>query len=406
MPELLLHYIWMHRKFAAFPQFTTMGKELEIINVGKYNTDSGPDFFAATIRIGDTMWTGNVEMHIFASDWYRHKHHQDPAYDSVILHVVCHADKQVYNTKGEAIEQCELRFPDSEMQLGEFLSSREQLCHTAISDNPALMSDNWKHTLLLQRLQDKADDISELLRLTRQSWEDAFYITLAHNFGFHTNGLPFEMLAKHTPLAYLRKHRESLFQLTAILLGQAGLIDPQDEELRREYAFLKTKFSLTPIDASTWKYLRMRPQNFPDVRVRQFAQLIHRVDNLFSSLVMLTDLKQLRRLLRGDEGELRLGQSSADLIIINSVIPYMYAYGKERGDDRLVDRALRLLSELPAETNHIISEWKALGLSIASAAESQAYIQLTTRYCKDSRCMYCDVGLSIFTKNADTLYLV
>ncbi len=406
MPELLLHYIWMHRKFAAFPQFTTMGKELEIINVGKYNTDSGPDFFAATIRIGDTMWTGNVEMHIFASDWYRHKHHQDPAYDSVILHVVCHADKQVYNTKGEAIEQCELRFPDSEMQLGEFLSSREQLCHTAISDNPALMSDNWKHTLLLQRLQDKADDISELLRLTRQSWEDAFYITLAHNFGFHTNGLPFEMLAKHTPLAYLRKHRESLFQLTAILLGQAGLIDPQDEELRREYAFLKTKFSLTPINASTWKYLRMRPQNFPDVRVRQFAQLIHRVDNLFSSLVMLTDLKQLRRLLRGDEGELRLGQSSADLIIINSVIPYMYAYGKERGDDRLVDRALRLLSELPAETNHIISEWKALGLSIASAAESQAYIQLTTRYCKDSRCMYCDVGLSIFTKNADTLYLV
>ena len=406
MPELLLHYIWMHRKFAAFPQFTTMGKELEIINVGKYNTDSGPDFFAATIRIGDTMWTGNVEMHIFASDWYRHKHHQDTAYDSVILHVVCHADKQVYNTKGEAIEQCELRFPDSEMQLGEFLSSREQLCHTAISDNPALISDNWKHTLLLQRLQDKADDISELLRLTRQSWEDAFYITLAHNFGFHTNGLPFEMLAKHTPLAYLRKHRESLFQLTAILLGQAGLIDPQDEELRREYAFLKTKFSLTPIDASTWKYLRMRPQNFPDVRVRQFAQLIHRVDNLFSSLVMLTDLKQLRRLLRGDEGELRLGQSSADLIIINSVIPYMYAYGKERGDDRLVDRALRLLSELPAETNHIISEWKALGLSIASAAESQAYIQLTTRYCKDSRCMYCDVGLSIFTKNADTLYLV
>ena len=406
MPELLLHYIWMHRKFAAFPQFTTMGKELEIINVGKYNTDSGPDFFAATIRIGDTMWTGNVEMHIFASDWYRHKHHQDPAYDSVILHVVCHADKQVYNTKGEAIEQCELRFPDSEMQLGEFLSSREQLCHTAISDNPALMSDNWKHTLLLQRLQDKADDISELLRLTRQSWEDAFYITLAHNFGFHTNGLPFEMLAKHTPLAYLRKHRESLFQLTAILLGQAGLIDPQDEELRREYAFLKTKFSLTPIDASTWKYLRMRPQNFPDVRVRQFAQLIHRVDNLFSSLVMLTDLKQLRRLLRGDEGELRLGQSSADLIIINSVIPYMYAYGKERGDDRLVDRALSLLSELPAEKNHIISEWKALGLSIASAAESQAYIQLTIRYCKDSRCMYCDVGLSIFTKNADTLYLV
>lgn len=406
MPELLLHYIWMHRKFAAFPQLTTMGKELEIINVGKYNTDSGPDFFAATIRIGDTMWTGNVEMHIFASEWYRHKHHQDPAYDSVILHVVCHADKQVYNTKGEAIEQCELRFPDSEMQLGEFLSSREQLCHTAISDNPALMSDNWKHTLLLQRLQDKADDISELLRLTRQSWEDAFYITLAHNFGFHTNGLPFEMLAKHTPLAYLRKHRESLFQLTAILLGQAGLIGPQDEELRREYAFLKTKFSLTPIDASTWKYLRMRPQNFPDVRVRQFAQLIHRVDNLFSSLVMLTDLKQLRRLLRGDEGELRLGQSSADLIIINSVIPYMYAYGKERGDDRLVDRALRLLSELPAETNHIISEWKALGLSIASAAESQAYIQLTTRYCKDSRCMYCDVGLSIFTKNADTLYLV
>lgn len=406
MPELLLHYIWMHRKFAAFPQFTTMGKELEIINVGKYNTDSGPDFFAATIRIGDTMWTGNVEMHIFASEWYRHKHHQDPAYDSVILHVVCHADKQVYNTKGEAIEQCELRFPDSEMQLGEFLSSREQLCHTAISDNPALMSDNWKHTLLLQRLQDKADDISELLRLTRQSWEDAFYITLAHNFGFHTNGLPFEMLAKHTPLAYLRKHRESLFQLTAILLGQAGLIDPQDEELRREYAFLKTKFSLTPIDASTWKYLRMRPQNFPDVRVRQFAQLIHRVDNLFSSLVMLTDLKQLRRLLRGDEGELRLGQSSADLIIINSVIPYMYAYGKERGDDRLVDRALSLLSELPAEKNHIISEWKALGLSIASAAESQAYIQLTTRYCKDSRCMYCDVGLSIFTKNADTLYLV
>ncbi len=406
MPELLLHYIWMRKAFLAFPQYTTDGRAVEVINVGTYNTDAGPDFFAATIRIGGVVWTGNVEMHIRASDWYRHRHQADKRYDSVVLHVVCKADKQVFASDGHPIAQCELRFADTESELHAFLTHRQEMCSTSLRNNPLLLTEHWRQALLIDRLNRKADDIRMLLSLTRNSWDESFYITLAHNFGFHTNGLPFEMLAKQTPLAFMRKHRQSRLQLEAMLLGQAQLISKvRDDEYRglleREYDFLRNKFSLVPIDGSMWKYLRMRPQNFPEVRVRQFARIIEKSENLFSRFIMADDLKEIRREFDLDEpndGVGRLGKSSVELLIINSVVPYKYAYGQFVGNEQMKQAAVEFLNRLPAEKNHIIDDWCDLGLRIDNAADSQALLHLTQNYCITNRCFDCEVGYHIFTQ--------
>ncbi len=408
MPELLLHYIWMRRLFLPFTQQTTDGRSIEVINIGKYNTDSGPDFFGATIKIGDMLWTGNVEMHIRSSDWFRHHHHTDKSYDNTILHVVCKADKLIYNSRGEAIVQCELRFADKEIHLRRFLTEKQEMCNTSLRNNPSLLSEHWRDVLFADRMERKTNDIRTLLALTHNSWEDSFYITLAHNFGFHTNGLPFEMLAKQTPIAVLRKHRNSLFQLEALLLGQAGLLKYVEDQqyqnrLTTEYDFLRKKFSLVPIDDSLWKRLRMRPQNFPHLRVRQFAQLIYQTEALFSTFVTTCDLKQIRKAFSLKLGDGRVGQqlgkSSVDLLIINSVVPYMYAYGKHIDDDSYVLQSCRILQDLPAENNHIISDWIDLGMSINNAADSQVFIHLTQNYCVANRCFDCEVGYNIFTKS-------
>lgn len=428
MPELLLHYIWLQKVFMAYPQQTTDGRPIEVISVGQHNSDAGPDFFNATIRIGDILWVGNVEIHIFSSDWYKHNHHTDSSYDSIILHVVRKADKKVYNSQGEAIVQCELKYPPIENELEKILVDRLQLCNQQLRDNPALLSEGWKHFLLQDRMKKKTAVINTLLSLRQNHWEEAFYITLAHNFGFHTNGLPFEMMATQTPLAYLNKHKDSLFQLEAIIFGQSGLLneltatDEQSQRWLREYRFMQKKFSLTPINFRQWKMLRMRPQNFPHVRLAQFAKLLNQSESLFSKIIATNDLNELRDLFSVTASEYwddhyrfaaesehqpkTLGKSAIDLLLINSVIPYKYAYYKMQNNRQLMDEAMQLLYSIPAEKNHIVDRWKALGLSIRSAADSQLFIQLYQNYCIKNRCTQCDVGYQIFTvKRSETASL-
>lgn len=409
MPELFLHYIWLRKAFMPYLQHTTFGQPVEVINTGIYNTDAGPDFSAATIRIGGMMWTGNVEMHVRASDWYRHHHDKDKSYDNVILHVVAVADKQVFNSRGEAIAQCELQFSHTDEQLHRFLTHRREMCSATLSNNHELLTDNWKQALLSDRMRRKAEDIKLLLAMTNNSWEDSFYITLAHNFGFHTNGLPFEMVAKQTPLTFLRKHRQSLFQLEAMLLGQSGLLPklgnlPQREQLMHEYEFLQRKFSLAGIDPQMWKYLRMRPQNFPEVRLRQFAALIHKNESLFSHFVIDSTggtLKMLREKfdIKNDaETDIpAIGKSSQDILLINSVVPYMYAYGESINDKNLIERSFELLADIPAEKNHVTEDWKTYGFSISNAADSQTFLHLTEQYCCQDRCYDCEIGYHIFS---------
>lgn len=443
MPEILLHTIWLRGLFRDFPQQTTDGLPVEVIDPGQHNLDSGPDFSAAILRIGNLQLAGNVEIHVSSSDWNRHGHQTDPAYDSVILHVVRTADREVFNSRGERIPQLELRYPSDPAFLEGLIASHSWLCSQQWNTASEGYG-SWRSALLEDRILKKTTAIRQLLQLSCNHWEQAFYITLAHNFGFHTNSLPFELMAKQTPMQYLLKHRSSLFQLQAMLLGQAGLLEepyisrigsqaPQASQafplegqgipsaettpcpfrgkgqgkgagqpglgaLQSEYRFLQKKFSLVPIDGSLWKYGRMRPQNFPHVRIMQFAALIHEHDNLLSEVLSLSDVKQLRAFFidatRAGGSVPPLGRSAADVLIINSAVPYKYAWGRTHAKPSLMEEASALLDKLPAETNHILDQWKELGVLIRTAADSQAFIHLYQEYCLRQRCLSCDLGIA------------
>ena len=417
MPEILLHYIWQQHFWAECEQFTTDGMPIEIISTGRHNRDAGPDFSLVHLRIGSQEWVGNVELHVRASDWKRHRHHQDPAYDSVILHVVCQADEAVYNSRGEAIAQCVLRYPLAQDYLSHMLTKAQQMdsafatipCSQSLLQTPSLLTQGWRSALLLERWRCKTESISRLLEVTQHSWAHAFYITLAHNFGFHTNSLPFESLALQTPLSCLQKHRNSLFQVTAILLGQSGLLSAEtvvtDEQQRllAEYQFLQKKFSLQPMEPKVWKRARLRPQNAPEVRIRQFAQLLCQSEFLFSQVLNAQTIEDLRHLLRlsaTDSATIdvppAIGKSSVDVLLINTLLPYKYAYAREQNDHRSMQQALALMTQLPPEDNTIIRQWRMLGQEVLSAADTQALIHLYQHYCQHERCIHCEVGSQVF----------
>ncbi len=409
MPEIVMHYIWQHCLWADFLQTTTYGQRIDILSVGQHNLDAGPDFINAHICINGREWVGNVEIHVNSSDWYRHRHHTDSAYDNVVLHIVRNADKRVYNSRGEEIEQCILQYPDDRdyltevIQAARLMDSAESVieCNKRLISDPLLLTQGWRQALLFKRLECKRQAITTLLSITKGSWEHAFYITLAHNFGFHTNGIPFELLAIHTPLSCLQKHRNSLFQLTAILLGQSGLLTDatadtgEKKALLREYRFLQKKFDLVPVEAELWKYARMRPQTFPDVRIRQFAQLIYQSEFLFSNLMDASSVNACASLFALAD-EPKLGKSSVDVLLINTVLPYKYTFALAHHDDASAQQVYSMMAQIPPENNHIIRQWKLLGQTIKSAADTQALIHLYQNYCQPHNCINCDVGYQIF----------
>lgn len=405
MPEILLHYIWQHGLFRAFPQYTTDGKQIEVLSTGRHNRDAGPDFTDVRLRITgrdgqSTLLVGEIEIHVLSSDWYRHRHHTDKAYDHLVLHVVGRADKQVFNTEGEAVEQCELRYPNDPDYMQRLMQDALQMdtawgihpCAGMIREMPEIITDGWRQALLNDRLRTKNDSISRLLALTHNNREEAFYVSLAHNFGFHTNGIPFEQLALQTPHGCLMKHRDNLFQLTALLLGQSGLLeehvtqgDTEYTAMWNEYLFLRHKFNLTPLSASLWKRARLRPANFPEVRIRQFAALLHGSEFLLSK-VLETNTPDGLRCLFTDCG---IGESSANILLINTVVPFRYAFSNK-------EESIRLLHALPPEDNSIIRQWRVLKQVIQDAADTQALIHLYQNFCQPHRCVNCDVARQIF----------
>ena len=410
MPEIVLHYIWERCLWAGFEQKTTDGRSVEILSVGEHNHDAGPDYSHARIKIDGKEWVGNIEIHVCSSDWTKHRHHLDKAYDSVILHVVRTADKPVYNSRGELVAQCELNYPGDKDYLSGLFAVAQQMdsaigrigCAEQLIHEPGLLTEGWRKTLLLKRLECKRASIMRLLEITKGSWEHALYISLARNFGFHTNSLPFEQLAINTPLSCLQKHRNSLFQLTAILLGQAGLLTSErineltNEGFAKEYEFLRTKFGLTPMDGSVWKHARMRPQNSPELRIRQFAELLYKSENLLSKILNTDNLKELEELFNVS----KIGKSSIDILLINTVIPYKYAYAKHRGlePSSLIqaDKIMTLMEQIPAENNTIVRQWRVLGQQIRNAADTQALLHLYQNYCQHHECINCEVGYKIF----------
>ncbi len=419
--EQLLHYVWKHKLFPLKPLLTAEGESIEIIDPGQANYNAGPDFFNAKIKIGGVVWVGNIEIHQQSSEWERHGHHLDSNYDSVILHVASEIDASVRRSDGETIPQLELHCPgylsDNYRQLIE--ADRYPACYRLIPALPKLLLHSWLSRLQTERFEQKTDKIMQLLGRHRKDWEHVFFIILARNFGFGTNSDAFEFWAETIPLQAVNKHRDSLFQIEAFFFGQAGLLQevPADEytdRLMKEYTYLSHKFGLRPSANSRWKLLRMRPDNFPHVRIAQLASFYYRSQGLLSALMEAQSLKSLRDMLRCGTSEYwlthyvfgeaspphpkTLSNQTIDLLVINTVIPFLYTYGKYKTDNILIQRANGLLEEMRPENNFIVRIWKECGLEAAHAGDSQALIQLKKNYCDIKKCLYCRIGYEYLKK--------
>lgn len=423
--EQLLHYCWKHRLFPADGLRTTDGQAVEVLDPGLHNRNSGPDFFNAKVKIGGQLWVGNVEIHDKASDWFLHGHEKDDHYNNVVLHVVAVADADVRTADGIVPPQMELGVPGSVRQNYEELlrTDRYPPCHKIMPSLSRLMKHSWMNALETERLERKAEDIKRRARLCEGSWEAAYFVTMARNYGFGINSDAMEQWALNVPLNSVGHHRDDIFQVEAFFLGQAGLLNPQslpekhrqdalaDDyffRLNNEYRYLAHKFSLKPIDFHLWRFLRLRPQNFPHIRISQLANLYYQRRAGLSQLLECEDVKSARKLLAtsvttywqthyafGCESkfnEKHLSETSLNLLLINTVVPMLFAYGRHKQDDRLCDRAFDFLEQLKAEDNHITRTWREIGLAVDNAGDSQALIQLKNEYCDRRDCLRCRFG--------------
>ncbi|MBO7137321.1 MAG: DUF2851 family protein [Bacteroidaceae bacterium] len=404
--ERLLHYVWKHKMLPLKVLTTSDGQEIEVIDPGLHNHDQGPDFFNAKIRLNGTLWAGNVEVHLRSSDWYKHGHDSDPAYNSVILHVVGEIDGEVLTAEGKTLPQVQLDIPQKIRQSYEELCRTEDYprCHRIISSIPTMKVHQWMDALLVERLKERSELVAERATRTCGDWERATFVTLSRSFGFGLNGDAFERWAMRIPLQAAGKHRDDLFQIESLFLGIAGLIDETQavkssqevERLHQEFAYLKHKFSLgETMQRSDWRFLRTRPQNFPFMRILQIAELYHKDKAQMSKLLEAKDVKELQQCLevKGTTA------ASRRLLIINTVVPLLFAYGRHTGNEDICMRAVRLLEELPAENNFILRQWQACGLKVSTAADSQALIQLKRQYCDRIDCLRCRFGYEYLKGN-------
>lgn len=395
--EKLLHYVWMHRLLPGKALETTDGRKVEILDPGTHNNNRGPDFSNARIRMDGIMWAGNIEVHTEAGDWYRHRHHTDPVYNTTILHVVERADvDSILMENGQPVPQVVVEVPgEVRANYMELLATTDYpRCHRFVPEIPSIKVHAWLDALLAERMETRSRRILDILQECRGDWEQTTFITLARNFGFGLNGDVFELWAKSIPMPAARKHRDDLLQIESLFLGMAGLIDRETDEERRErlgaeFRFLSHKFTLPPsMDPSLWHYLRTRPCNFPDVRIRQLARLFHEDACTMSRLLEEGSAVDVDRRLAA----LGIGKGSRSLVIINTVAPLLYAYDLHHGTHGHRARAVDLLEHLPGERNHILMQWKACGLDVGTAYDSQALIQLKREYCDRGRCLECRFG--------------
>lgn len=423
--EQLLHYCWKHRLFPVVGLHTTDGQPVEVLDPGLHNRNSGPDFFNAKVKIGGQLWVGNVEIHDKASDWFLHGHEKDNHYNNVVLHVVGIADAEARTADGMKPPQMELDVPDSVRQNYEELLRTDQYppCYKIIPSLSQLMKHSWMSALEMERLERKTEDIQRRAKLCQGSWEAAYFVTMARNYGFGINSDAMEQWALNVPLNNVGHHRDDIFQIEAFFLGQAGLLNPLSIperhrgdalsdgyffRLNNEYKYLAHKFSLQPIDFHLWRFLRLRPQNFPHIRISQLANLYYNRKAGLSQLMGCEDIKAVHKLLAtqvtsywqmhyafGCESkfnEKHLSASSLNLLLINTVVPMLFAYGRHKRDDRLCDRAFDFLEQLKAEDNHITRTWREVGLAVDNAGDSQALIQLKNEYCDRRDCLRCRFG--------------
>lgn len=423
--EMLLHYVWKHRLLPAGGLTTADGQHVEVIDPGLHNHDAGPDFFNAKVRIGDTLWAGSVEIHDKASDWRAHGHDHDAAYDNVVLHVVGLDDGPVTDNNGRTVPQAVAQVPQTVADNYRELMETERFppCYRIVPHLSRLTVSSWLAAMQTERLERKTTDIVRRAGQAQGSWEEACFVTLARNYGFGINGEAMEEWAAHIPLQAVAKHRDDLFQTEAIFMGQAGLLDPEAmpaksraealtdpyyQRLASEYRYLAHKFSLTPMDHRRWRFMRLRPQNFPHIRIAQMAALYHERRMGLTALAECRTVAELEALLDshvtpywethyafGAESPThgkRLSAASLNLLLINTAIPMLFAYGRHTANESLCDRATDLLEQLKPESNRIIRMWKDCGLEVRSAGDTQALIQLKNEYCDRRECLRCRIG--------------
>lgn len=421
MKEDLLQFIWQYKLFDHSNLLTVNKQPIQILNPGELNKDSGPDFFNSKIKIGDIILAGNVEVHVNAGDWNKHGHQHDAAYKNIILHVVYYND-----SKTSSVENCEVLELKNHIshnlikKYESLVNSKKALaCTGQIGKLDSLKIQSWLNRMLIERLEKKTEYIQQQFEQCKNDYSQTFYLTLAKNFGFKTNAEPFENLARHLPLSLLLKHSDNLFQIEALLFGTAGLLDKsyKDKYLQRlqnEFEFLKNKYGLVPLNAGVWKFMRMRPANFPSVRMWQLAKLIHHSPNLFSEPQHFNSIKKLSEVLQhepegywqthynpGGKPQQKIGAmgiQSIENILINTIAPFLFFYGKQSANEHLKQAALESFEGTDFESNVKTRYFTKEGLNFKSSGESQALINLFDNYCKNKQCLKCGIASQLLIK--------
>jgi hypothetical protein len=423
MIEDYLHYIWKFGLFNKIELKTEDCEALEILNLGIHNFDSGPDFLQAQISIDNIKWFGNVEIHVNTSDWDKHKHQLDKAYNNVILHVVYNHDKEIYNQRAELIPTVELKdLLGHEHYFGyeRFIYNQKWIpCEKLISTISQMKINAWLDRMLLERLERKSLAIEKELRLTNGDWDEVFYRFIFRYFGMKVNGNPMMDLARRTPLKLLQKESKSCFTLEALLFGQSGILDDdlKDEyfsKLKEEYLFQKQKYGLVSMDNVQWRYSKLRPPNFPSIRIGQLAMLYSSNSSFFQLIRNMESLGKIKEIFKtstssywknhyvfgkySENTKNTAGKMLLDNILINTVVPVCFAYGKAISDQSYIDYAITLLKEVQPEINKITTKWSSLGIPIHSAFDSQALIELYGNYCSKKKCLNCNLGVALLNK--------
>lgn len=421
MQEAFLHYIWRYQYFDKRDLVVADGQSVDVLYPGHYNTDAGPDFKEAKIKIGDIEWLGSVEIHLKSSDWNNHKHQNDPAYNNTILHVVWESDGDIQREDNSILPTLQLKDRVDPHLLNKYNQLiNHPATYISCENQWSEVSDITKLSMLdkmaMERLYDKSALVLSLLESNNGNWEETAYQLLFKNFGFKINSDPFLTLAQSIPFKIIKKHAQDLNQIEALLFGMAGFLDePLDEKsqrLAKEFVYLKQKYKLDQkLHKFQWKYLRLRPSNFPTSRIAQLAAVLHQQPSVFDLLVKSDNLKLISSWLRSKPSHYwvdhhsfdkvsksenkGLGTSSVENLLINTAVPLRVAYGKQIDNQDFIDKAVELLEQLKAEKNSIIEKGTGIGLTVKTAFDSQAAIQLYNNYCKKKRCLHCNIGTSL-----------
>ncbi|MGZ5244926.1 MAG: DUF2851 family protein [Bacteroidia bacterium] len=425
MREDFLHFLWKFKLFNTQELFTIGGEPVQIVKTGTHNFNAGPDFLHAKIQIGETLWAGNVEIHIKTSDWDAHKHSEDDAYNNVILHVVYIDDRK--NASTPTLPKLEIKdlVPQNAVEIyNNFLENKQWIpCATEIQRADDFTRNIWLERMLIDRLETKSQLIQKILQNTKNDWEQATYTWLVRSFGFKINADAFEELASRLPFLLLSKHSNSPIQTEALLFGQAGFLgdditeeDVYFHQLKKEYEFLAKKYNLVAMRKENWKFMRMHAGNFPTIRIAQLAALVQKNTHLLSNLLKIKSIPGGQEFFQADisgywqthllfgkqstkKQSGNIGKESIVNLLINTVVPLQFCYGELRNKPQLKEQAQNLLLELPPENNNITRSWTSLGLQNQNAADSQALIQLKNNYCEAKKCLYCGIGTSILRKS-------